>query len=71
MAEEEAEYRHKTDNKALKILGIGQIFAFVTTVLSLGAVVLSMFFSQPVASIAPTIVAITGLASLFINRNKY
>jgi uncharacterized membrane protein len=70
LAEREAEHRHKIEDKAIKLSGVGQVSALVVSVLSLGAVGLSIYFSQPVASIAPAIIAITGLASLFVSKNR-
>jgi uncharacterized membrane protein len=72
MAEKEAEYRRENQKKlvnaSVKYSGRGQIFALAISVLSLAAVGLSIYFSQPIASIAPTIIAITGLASIFIGK---
>lgn len=68
MAEKEAEYRHKLDETSLNLFSRGQIFAFVLSLLSIGAVGMSIAFEQPVAAIAPTITAITGLAAVFFNR---
>jgi uncharacterized membrane protein len=68
MAEKEADHRRQGEDKLIKISGRGQIFALIISILSLGAVCLSILFSQPVASIAPAIIAITGLASIFTNR---
>jgi uncharacterized membrane protein len=68
LAEKETQHRHKTEDKLVNISGRGQIFALILSILSLGAVGLSIFFSQPVASIAPAIIAITGLVSIFTNR---
>jgi uncharacterized membrane protein len=70
IAEKESEHRHDIEKKELKIKGRGQIFALLISILSLAAVGLSIYFSQPVASIAPAIIAITGLASIFINKNR-
>jgi uncharacterized membrane protein len=70
LAEREAEHRHAKENNALKLSRRGQLIAFIITVLSLITVVMSIFFSQPVASIAPSIIAITGLASIFVSKNK-
>lgn len=68
LAESETKHRHKTEDKLVSISGRGQIFALIVSILSLGAVGLSIFFEQPVASIAPAIIAITGLISIFTNR---
>jgi uncharacterized membrane protein len=70
IAEKESEHRHDIEKKELKIKGRGQIFALVISILSLTAVGLSIYFSQPIASIAPTIIAITGLTSIFINKSR-
>ena len=68
MAEKEAEYRHKIDETSIKLFGRGQLFAFILSLLSIGAVGMSIVFGQPVAAIAPTITAITGLAAVFFNK---
>jgi uncharacterized membrane protein len=74
ITEKEAEHRRKNQEKltaaAIKYSGRGQIFALVISILSLIGVGLSIYFSAPVASIAPTIIAITGLASIFTNKNR-
>ena len=70
ITEREAQHRHVIEEKLIAISSRGQIFALIVSIFSLGAVGLSIYFSQPIASIAPAIIAITGLASLFINRNK-
>ena len=72
IAEKEVEHRHKNEdkliNQAVKQSSSGQILAFILSILSLAAVGLSVVFNQPVASIAPAIIAITGLVSIFTNR---
>jgi uncharacterized membrane protein len=70
IAEKEAEHRHDIENKELRIKSRGQVFALFISVLSLAAVGLSIYFGQPIASIPPAIIAITGLASIFTNKNK-
>jgi uncharacterized membrane protein len=70
IAEKESEHRHDIEKDELRIKGRGQIFALLISVISLGAVGLSIYFSQPIASIAPAIIAITGLASIFTNKNR-
>jgi uncharacterized membrane protein len=74
MAEKEAEHRRENQknlvNASIKYSGRGQIFALVISALSLMGVGLSIYFSMPVASIAPAIIAITGLASIFTNKNR-
>jgi uncharacterized membrane protein len=74
MAENEAVHRHQNEDKviteSLKLSHKGQIIGCAVVILSLAIVGLSIFFAQPTASIAPTIVAITGLASLFIGNSK-
>jgi uncharacterized membrane protein len=70
IAEKESEHRHGIEKDELKIKGRGQIFAFFISIISLGAVGFSIYFNQPIASIAPAIIAITGLASIFTNKNR-
>jgi uncharacterized membrane protein len=69
-AERRRENQDKLVNASIKYSGRGQIFAFIISILALIGVGFSMYFSMPIASIAPTIVAITGLASIFINKNR-
>ncbi|MCL1931798.1 MAG: DUF2335 domain-containing protein [Treponema sp.] len=68
LTEKEAQHRHKLEDKIISISSRGQLCALIVSILSLGAVGLSIYFSQPVASIAPAIIAITGLVSIFVNR---
>jgi uncharacterized membrane protein len=74
IAEKEMEHRHKNDDKiiedSLKMSSRGQIFALIITVLSLIAVGIGTFFSKPTASIAPAIIAIASLASIFLGHRK-
>jgi uncharacterized membrane protein len=70
IAEKESEHRHDIEKDELKIKGRGQIFALLISIISLGAVGFSIYFNQPIASIAPAIIAITGLASIFINKSR-
>jgi uncharacterized membrane protein len=74
MAEKEAEHRRENDNTlisaSVRLSGRGQLIAFGISCLALAGVCLSIFFGKPVASIAPAIIAITGLASLFINKSR-
>jgi uncharacterized membrane protein len=74
IAEKEADHRRENQDKlvnaSIKNSGRGQIFAFIISILSLVGVGLSIYFSAPIASIPPAIIAITGLASIFINKNR-
>jgi uncharacterized membrane protein len=74
IAEKEMEHRHKNDDKiiedSLRMSGRGQIFALIITILSLFAVGIGTFFSMPTASIAPAIIAIASLASIFLSYRK-
>ena len=70
LAEKEVDHRHEADNKVIKITSRGQIFGFLAVILAIGAVFVSMFLNQPLAAIAPTIVAITGLAAVFVGKNN-
>ena len=69
MTEKEVEHRHESENKVIKISSRGQIFGFSVAVLSIGAVFVSLFLEQPLGSIAPAIVALTGLATVFVGKN--
>jgi uncharacterized membrane protein len=70
IAEKESEHRHALEKDELKIKGRGQIFALIIAILAIIGVGLSIYFSAPIASIAPTIIAITGLSSIFTNKNR-
>jgi uncharacterized membrane protein len=74
ITEKEAENRRNNQNKlveaSVKYSGRGQVFALVISLLSIIGVGLSIFFEKPTASIAPAIIAITGLASLFVNKTR-
>ncbi|MDR1100021.1 MAG: DUF2335 domain-containing protein [Treponema sp.] len=74
ITEKEAEHRRanqeKLVNASIKYSGRGQIFALIIAILSIFGVGLSIYFSAPIASIAPAIIAITGLASIFTNKNR-
>jgi uncharacterized membrane protein len=48
----------------------GQFMAFGISVLSLRALGLSIYFDKPTAAIAPTLIALVGLASAFNNPNR-
>jgi uncharacterized membrane protein len=74
ITEKEAAHRRENQDKlisaSIKYSGRGQIFALIISILSIIGVGLSIYFSVPVAAIAPTIIAITGLASIFVNKNR-
>jgi uncharacterized membrane protein len=74
ITEKEAEHRRENQDKlvnaSIKYSGRGQFFALIISLLSIIGVGLSIYFSAPIASIPPTIIAITGLASIFINRSR-
>jgi uncharacterized membrane protein len=74
MAEKEIEHRHKEEEKLVNSsikLGIrGQLIALVISILSIALVLISILFSQPLAAIAPSIIALTGLSTIFLTRNK-
>ena len=74
ICEKEVEHRHRNEDKivsqSLWLESRGQIFAFVLSLLSIGTIVASFLLSHPVMSIAPTLIAITSLASIFTSNNK-
>lgn len=71
LTEKEAEHRHKNEDaiveKSMFLGDRGQIFAFILSLISLGGILASILLKQPTAAIAPTIIALTGLSSVFIN----
>ncbi|MCL1947802.1 MAG: DUF2335 domain-containing protein [Chitinivibrionia bacterium] len=70
LAEKEAEHRRIIENKMLKSVEIGQIFAFILIFLSLAVMAVGIIFNVPLATIPPAIVALSGLASAFIGKNS-
>jgi uncharacterized membrane protein len=74
ITEKEAEHRRANQNKlvnaSIKHSGRGQVFALIIAILAIIGVGLSIYFSAPIASIAPAIIAITGLSSIFTNKNR-
>jgi uncharacterized membrane protein len=74
ITEKEAEHRRENQDKlvnaSIKYSGRGQLFALIISILSLIGIGLSIYFSAPIASIAPAIIAITGLVSIFTNKNR-
>lgn len=74
LAEKEAIHRHANENdiikESVKIKRRGQIFALIVIFLSLCIIAFSIFKEQPVGAIAPTLIALTGLASVFFNNQK-
>jgi uncharacterized membrane protein len=74
IAEKEAEHRRANQDQlvdaSIKYSGRGQIFALVIAVLAIAGIGLSIYFSAPLAAIAPAIIAITGLTSIFTNKNR-
>jgi len=74
LAEKEAVHRHENENDIIKesvrLKSRGQIFALIVILLSLCVITISIFMKQPVGTIAPTITAVAGLASIFVNNKK-
>jgi len=74
MAEKQVEHRHQFENKMLvdsvKLEHKGQNLAFLVTFLALLAIVACVVLGHPYASIAPTLVAVPGLVSAFVNKKK-
>jgi uncharacterized membrane protein len=71
LTEKEMEHRHQNEDvivkKSMSLGGKGQIFAFIISFISMGVILVSILKNQPIAAIAPTIIALTGLSSVFIN----
>ncbi|MCL2844169.1 MAG: DUF2335 domain-containing protein [Chitinivibrionia bacterium] len=70
LAEKEAEHRHIIENKFMKSVARGQIFAFFLILLSLAVMSVGIILNVPLATIPPAIVALSGLASAFIGKNS-
>ena len=74
ISEKEVEHRHKNEDKiiekSLKLSDRGQILAFIIALLSIASVFVTIFIGQPLASIAPAIIALTSLAAVFVGKNR-
>ncbi|MHB9292507.1 hypothetical protein Holit_01605 [Hollandina sp. SP2] len=74
ITEQEAKHRRENQEKlvkaSIKYSGRGQVFAFIISLLSIVGVGFSIYFVAPIASIAPALIAISGLVSLFTNKNR-
>jgi len=73
ICEKEVEHRHENEskiiNQSMRLADRGQIFAFILSILSIGAIVASIFFSRPLLSIAPTLIVVASLASIVSNSS--
>ena len=74
ICEKEVSHRHRNEDKmidqSMRLGSRGQIFAFILSILSIGAIIAGVFLSSPIMSIAPTLITIFSLASIFSSRNK-
>jgi len=74
MAEDEAEHRRKNEEKivqhSIKKSGLGQIFAFIIAIVSMGLVFFSILKGEPLAAIVPAIVALSSLAAVFVGKKQ-
>lgn len=74
MAENEEAHRHQTENKIVNSVITrtkwGQFFAFIIALGSLGTVVASLMMDRPLGAIAPSILALTSLATVFIGSKS-
>jgi len=68
--EEDHKNAREMRKKGVEIIVRGQILAFIIALLSIGAVFLSIFLKQPAMSIPPTIIALTGLAAVFVSKKN-
>jgi uncharacterized membrane protein len=75
MAEKQAAHRQEVEKEtirdAFRLNSRGQVLGFVVAILSIGAVFASLFLNQPLGAIAPAIVALTGLAAIFVGKNHH
>jgi len=74
LAEREAEVRQKNETKlideTIKLAYKGQRAAFIISIGGLLLAAASLFVDQPILSIAPLIVALTGLVSMFLGKRS-
>ena len=74
MAEQEAEHRRKNEEKivqqSVKKSGRGQVFAFILALVSLGLVFFSIFKGEPLGTIVPAIIAMSGLIAVFAGKKQ-
>lgn len=72
IAEGEAAHRHKNEDKlvdeSIHLERKGQVLAFIIAMVSMVIILVSLFLSQPFGAIAPAIVALTSLASVFAGK---
>jgi uncharacterized membrane protein len=71
-AEQESKTRRENETllvkSTVKMEKRGQLLAFIVQLLSLGGVFASIFLDKPLVSIAPAILAITSLASVYFGN---
>jgi len=74
MAEQEADHRRKNENKivqhSVQKSGLGQVFAFILALISLGLIFLSILKGQPVGAIVPAIIALSSLIAVFVGKKQ-
>ena len=74
MAEQETEHRHKNEDKiiqhSIKKSSMGQIFAFILALVSLGLVFYSILKGEPLAAIVPAIMAFSSLIAVFAGKKQ-
>ena len=74
MAEQEAEHRRKNEDKivqhSVKKSGIGQVFAFIIALASLGLIFYSILKGEPVGAIVPAIIALSSLIAVFVGKKQ-
>ena len=73
MAEKQSSHRQEVEKEKIKdafrLNSRGQMLGFVVAILSIGAVFVSLLLNQPLGAIAPAIVALTGLAAIFVGKS--
>jgi uncharacterized membrane protein len=74
MAEQEAQHRRKNEDKiiqhSIKKSSLGQIFAFILALVSIGLVFFSILKGEPLGSIVPAIIALSSLTAIFIGKKQ-
>jgi len=74
LAEQEAEHRRKNEEKivqhSIKKSSLGQIFAFILALVSLGLILFSILRGEPLGTIVPAIIALSSLIAVFAKSKQ-
>ena len=74
MAEQESEHRRKNEDKivhhSIKKSGLGQVFAFILALVSMGLIFYSILKGEPLGAIVPAIIALSSLIAVFVGKKQ-